>query len=143
MNQTGEVWTVYVLRSLSKGWLYIGMTNDLERRLREHNRGYNRSTKGKGPFELVHTETFATRVEARAREKHLKTGADKNNCAGSSRQKTAARGNASEDVNLSPKRPKRASSAAQVKDLQAILGRRVHLFTGSEALRHGRPRQAG
>ncbi len=73
MNQTGEVWTVYVLRSLSNGWLYTKMTNDLDRRRREHNRGYNRSTKGKGPFELVDTETFSTRAEARVREKHLKT----------------------------------------------------------------------
>ncbi len=69
-----EAYTVYVLRSQSKGWFYIGMTSDLDRRLREHNRGYNRSTKGKGPFALVHTETFASRTEARAREKKLKTG---------------------------------------------------------------------
>ncbi len=69
-----ETHTVYVLRSRSNGWLYIGMTNDVDRRLREHNEGRNRSTKGKGPFLLVHTETFPTRVEARAREKKLKTG---------------------------------------------------------------------
>jgi putative endonuclease len=74
MNQAGAVWTVYVLRSLKNGWLYIGMTNDIDRRLREHNRGYNRSTKGKGPFELVHTEMFSTRAEARVRERQLKTG---------------------------------------------------------------------
>jgi putative endonuclease len=68
------MWTVYVLRSVKNGWLYIGLTNDVERRVREHNRGYNRSTKGKGPFELVHSEVFASRPEARAREKQLKTG---------------------------------------------------------------------
>jgi putative endonuclease len=70
-----ETYKVYVLRSQSNGWFYIGMTNNLNRRLREHNGGHNRSTKGKGPFVLVHTETFATRAQARAREKKLKTGA--------------------------------------------------------------------
>jgi len=35
-------YTVYALVSLTNGWLYIGLTNDLARRLREHNRGYNR-----------------------------------------------------------------------------------------------------
>jgi len=70
----GKTWTVYVLRSRKNGWLYIGMTDCLERRLREHQRGYNRSTKGKGPFDLLDRETFPTRAEARARGKHLKTG---------------------------------------------------------------------
>jgi len=69
------MWTVYVLKSLKNGWLYIGMTDNLERRLREHNRGYNRSTKGKGPFLVSHSEPFHTRTDARQREKHLKTGA--------------------------------------------------------------------
>jgi putative endonuclease len=44
-------WTVYVLRSVKGRRLYIGLTKDLSRRLNEHNRGYNRSTKGRGPFE--------------------------------------------------------------------------------------------
>ncbi|KKM28226.1 hypothetical protein LCGC14_1566810 [marine sediment metagenome] len=68
------MWTVYVLRSHKNGWLYIGLTNDVARRLREHNRGYNRSTRGKGPFELIRTEILPTRAQARAREKQLKSG---------------------------------------------------------------------
>ena len=68
------MWNVYVLRSLKNDWLYIGLTNDLDRRVREHNRGYNRSTKGKGPFELVHYEEFETRPRARRREIYLKSG---------------------------------------------------------------------
>jgi len=68
------VWTVYVLRSLKSGWFYIGLTNDVDRRLHEHNSGYNRSTKGKGPFTVLQTERFATRQEARTRERWLKSG---------------------------------------------------------------------
>ena len=69
------MWHVYVLRSEKNDWLYIGLTKEIHRRLTEHNRGYNRSTKGKGPFRLVHSETFTTRPEARRREVHLKSGA--------------------------------------------------------------------
>ena len=66
-------WYVYVLRGGSKGWFYIGLTNDVQRRLGEHNRGYSRSTKGKGPFVLLHVEAFADRPRARLREKELKS----------------------------------------------------------------------
>ena len=68
------MWTVYVLRSVKNGNLYIGLTNNLGRRLREHNRGYNRSTKSKGPFQVIHSETFTTRQKAREREVKLKSG---------------------------------------------------------------------
>ena len=68
------MWYVYVLLSQKNGWLYIGLTNDVDRRVREHNRGYGRSTKGKGPFRVVHQESFSTRAQARDREKYLKSG---------------------------------------------------------------------
>jgi predicted GIY-YIG superfamily endonuclease len=38
VDEEWEIWTVYVLRSLSNGWLYTRMTNDIDRRRREHNR---------------------------------------------------------------------------------------------------------
>ena len=69
------MWTVYVLRSGKNGQFYTGMTCDLSRRLREHNRGYNASTRGRGPFSVVHTEQFDTRPDARRCEKFLKSGA--------------------------------------------------------------------
>lgn len=37
--------TVYAIKSKNKEWIYVGLTNDLERRLFEHNSGYNKSTK--------------------------------------------------------------------------------------------------
>jgi putative endonuclease len=68
------VWFVYVLRSLRNGRLYTGSTNDLKRRLREHQRGKNPYTRHAGPFTLAHTEQFETRLEARQRERALKSG---------------------------------------------------------------------
>ena len=68
------MYTVYVLRSPKTGRHYTGLTNCLERRILEHHRGYNPSTRGRGPFELVYSESFDTRVQARQREKQLKSG---------------------------------------------------------------------
>ncbi len=66
------MWYVYVLRSVKNGRLYTGSTNDLDRRLAEHQRGKNRYTRHAGPFELLHTEQVETRLEARRRERALK-----------------------------------------------------------------------
>jgi putative endonuclease len=68
------MWFAYALRSKKDGWLYIGITADPAGCLEQHNRGYNRSTRSRAPFELFHSEAFATRKEAREREKFLKGG---------------------------------------------------------------------
>jgi putative endonuclease len=57
-------YTVYVLQSIASGRLYIGQTNDLARRLREHRSGQTRSTRGRGPWEVIYWRTFPTRSEA-------------------------------------------------------------------------------
>ena len=67
-------WCAYVLRSLGNGRLYTGSTNDLARRLTEHDRGKTRSTRHTGPYELVYHEVCADRLEARRREPYLKSG---------------------------------------------------------------------
>ncbi|MBI5464884.1 MAG: GIY-YIG nuclease family protein [Ignavibacteriales bacterium] len=67
--------TVYVLKSQQGGGHYVGMTNDLTRRLREHNRGMTRSTRSRRPFEVVYVEEYEDREAARRREKYLKTAA--------------------------------------------------------------------
>lgn len=66
---------VYVLASRAKGQLYIGMTNNVGRRLSEHNGGFVKSTKGFRPFRLIGRRSFGTREEARAFEVKLKSGA--------------------------------------------------------------------
>jgi len=63
---------IYVLKSLKDDKLYIGSTNDLKRRLSEHNNGLNRSTKDRRPFELRYYEACANEHDARTREYNLK-----------------------------------------------------------------------
>lgn len=64
---------VYILKSKKDGKLYTGHTEDLKKRLAEHNSGKVRSTALRRPFILVYSEAFPTRSEARWRERHLKT----------------------------------------------------------------------
>lgn len=62
----------YVLRSLKNGDLYIGSTENVEKRVAMHNGGRVRSTKGYRPWQLLQHEPFATRSEAVLRERFLK-----------------------------------------------------------------------
>jgi putative endonuclease len=64
---------VYVLRN-TRGQLYIGFTSDLNRRVRQHQKGEGGWTRSRGPWELAHYEIFEDRVEALKREKNLKRG---------------------------------------------------------------------
>lgn len=61
---------VYLLKS-EKGSLYIGCTNDLKRRLEEHNSGKSNYTKGH-KWEVVYYEAFKSKDDAFDREKKLK-----------------------------------------------------------------------
>ncbi len=65
---------VYVLYSQKDRGLYIGYTKNLKRRFHEHNQGLSISTKGRKPFILIYHESFINTVDARAREKYLKSG---------------------------------------------------------------------
>ena len=65
---------VYVLKSEDHYRFYVGFTQDVEKRLKEHNKGKTKSTKGWKPWELFFVEELPTRLEAREREKYLKSG---------------------------------------------------------------------
>jgi|SRR5690606_3095970 len=67
----------YVLRSKVDSRLYKGHTSDLENRLKEHNSGKTKSTKGYVPWKLVYFETFDTKEEAMNRDKFFKSGIGK------------------------------------------------------------------
>jgi len=63
---------LYVLKSKKDGNLYIGSTNDLRKRLAEHNTGKVFSTKSRTPFELIYYEAYKSESDARSREANLK-----------------------------------------------------------------------
>lgn len=67
---TMGMYYVYVLQNIDKG-LYFGSTNDLRRRLAEHNAGQSRYTRGK-QWKLVYYESYLDETDARLREKRLK-----------------------------------------------------------------------
>ena len=69
-----ELYSVYVLKSEKTGELYKGITNNIRRRVSEHNLGRCPGTRVKGPWSLIRTETCNSRIEARTREKYLKSG---------------------------------------------------------------------
>lgn len=67
------MWWLYIIQSQTSGRFYAGHTNDLGRRVPEHNAGQTRSTRGRGPWTLVHKEPFETKEEAYARERQIKS----------------------------------------------------------------------
>jgi len=64
---------VYVLLSERDGKFYIGYTDDLKKRLNEHNSGRVPSTKNRTPLKLVYYEACLNQQDATKRESHLKT----------------------------------------------------------------------
>lgn len=68
------MWYVYALQSEKSGELYIGISCDPVRRLREHNSGSTKSTKFYRPYLVIYTEECLSRVDARNREKFYKSG---------------------------------------------------------------------
>ncbi|NJN35387.1 MAG: GIY-YIG nuclease family protein [Saprospiraceae bacterium] len=57
--------------------MYVGLTNNIPRRLSEHNEGKNKTTKPYAPFYLFYSEICSDRPTARLREIYLKSGAGK------------------------------------------------------------------
>jgi putative endonuclease len=68
------MFTVYILRT-SLSTLYIGQTNNLEKRIREHKAKASKAAKyvrSFSSFELAYFETYSTRKDAMQREYQLK-----------------------------------------------------------------------
>ncbi|WP_150524192.1 GIY-YIG nuclease family protein [Roseibium sediminis] len=64
---------IYILASRQRGTLYVGVTNDLARRVHEHReKQADGFTRQHGVTRLVYYETFGSPEEAIAREKRLK-----------------------------------------------------------------------
>jgi putative endonuclease len=62
----------YILRSVTTRRFYVGHTENLVKRLAEHNNNRTVSIKNRGPWELVFSEEFAARAEAMRREREIK-----------------------------------------------------------------------
>ena len=67
------MYTVYILHSESLDRYYVGYTNNLIRRLEEHNRKKGKYTDAGIPWVLVYSEVFLDKKEAMDREKFIKS----------------------------------------------------------------------
>jgi putative endonuclease len=68
---------VYAIKSEVRNYIYVGLTDNFDRRLLQHNSGQNKTTRAYAPFVVVLVESYRTRPEARKREKYLKSGIGK------------------------------------------------------------------
>ena len=66
-------WIVYILQC-GDGTLYTGITNDMDRRVAEHEAGQGaKYTRGRRPFQLVYMEVCEGRGSASKREMEIKS----------------------------------------------------------------------
>jgi putative endonuclease len=72
-GSVGIMHYTYILESESNGKYYIGTTDNIDRRLEEHNSGLNKSTKSGIPWKLKRLESFRIINQAYKREKFLKS----------------------------------------------------------------------
>ncbi len=70
------MYTIYAIVFTNRA-IYVGMTSDLGRRIKEHIRGKTKSTKGKKIVRVLSIEKCNCRVNARNREKYWKSGCGK------------------------------------------------------------------
>jgi len=68
----------YILFSDRLNKFYVGHTNDLERRLNEHNSGFSKSTKSGLSWKLVYSKSFSSKSEAYAFERKIKSMKSRN-----------------------------------------------------------------
>jgi putative endonuclease len=68
---------VYILHSLKDKEFYTGYTENLERRINEHNLGYEKATKNRLPLRLIYFEAYINKKDAKGREEFLKSGSGK------------------------------------------------------------------
>ena len=68
-----QFYYVYILLSEKDGNFYTGYTDDLNKRIKEHNNGKVPSTKNRRPLQLIYYEACLNQQDALRREKYLKT----------------------------------------------------------------------
>ena len=75
MEKSG--WWVYAMISTKSHIIYVGMSEQVEQRVKVHNNGKVKSTKGHTPWECFFQEYIGDRVRAREVEKYYKSGVGK------------------------------------------------------------------
>jgi putative endonuclease len=68
---------VYAIKSENDSRIYVGMSEDVEKRIKEHNAGKTKSTKGFRPWKLIFKLKAESRLDARRLEIYYKTGIGK------------------------------------------------------------------
>ncbi|MDP3988594.1 MAG: GIY-YIG nuclease family protein [Candidatus Levybacteria bacterium] len=64
---------VYVLKSINKHFIYVGITANLRKRFFEHNNKEEFSTKAYAPLDLIFYEAYQNEKDAKRREEYFKT----------------------------------------------------------------------
>ena len=93
---------LYILKSVKYDKTYVGSSNDVERRLKEHNSGKSKFTSRFMPWRVVFSEEYELLSEARSREEYFKSGAGRKKIGVMlcDRRSSNGRTTASEAVNL-------------------------------------------
>ena len=68
---------IYAIKSITRNYIYVGLTNNIDRRLEQHNGLQNKTTRSYAPFRTLLIEKCSDRIEARKREKYFKSGIGK------------------------------------------------------------------
>ncbi len=68
---------VYAIYSIKNSSIYVGLSASPEKRLQGHNYGMTKSTKPHRPWAMFYKEKIGDRVNARKKEKYLKSGIGK------------------------------------------------------------------
>ena len=68
------MYKVYILESLKDGSKYVGITENISKRLKEHNTGSAKYSNSKRPYKLVWYCVFQNKTKALQFEKYLKQG---------------------------------------------------------------------
>ena len=67
------IYTVYAIYSESLDLIYVGQTNNIEKRLSDHKNGYSKYTSRTNDWKIIYSEIKESRSEALKREKQLKS----------------------------------------------------------------------
>jgi putative endonuclease len=75
------IYTVYAILSSRRNYIYVGMTDNLDRRFNEHNAGLNKTTAPYAPYVVIFTENImGTRKDARKEKSIGKVVREKDSC---------------------------------------------------------------